>query len=260
MGVDGSDVRRLTHQEGVDGEPSWSPDGSKIAFCSERDGNQEIYAMDSDGGNPVNLTNHLASDCSAPSWSPDGRWLTFVSTRDGDWRNQPEDNYEVYVMRADGSEQRRLTHTPGYDLSAGQAWTPDGKQIVFCSSGEHVFVPDSAGQYANFDIYRIDFDGSDLTRLTYTYEEDSYPFISPDGREISYSRYLKDTGTGYDLYKMSVDGRVVTRVTDLPGLEGTAAWSPDGSRIVYAATDPRGKYGIYVANADGSEVVKLTNK
>lgn len=259
MDADGTDVLRLTHRDGYDADPAWSPDGSKIAFCTDRDGNQEIYVMDVDGSNPRNLSNHPASDCATPSWSPDGKKLTFVSTRDGDWKNRPEDNYEIYVMNADGSGQTRLTHSPGYDLSTGQAWTPDGEQIIFCSSGEHPYNPEGVDIYANFDIYRIDADGKNLTQLTFSHEEDSYPFLSPDGEEIYYSRLLKSTGTGYDLYRMTSDGKTITRVTDLPHLEGVASWSPDGTRIVYQVSD--GKYNsLFVANADGSSPVKITNR
>lgn len=265
MNADGSDVRRLTDRDGYDGDPSWSPDGTKIAFCSDRDGNREIYVMDPDGGNPVNLTNHPASDCETPSWSPDGTQLTFVSTRDGDWKNSPEDNYEVYVMNADGSGQRRLSNLVGYDLTSGQAWTPDGRQIVFCSSGDHLWAKKhtegfNSENFATFDIYRIDLDGTNLTRLTFTKEEDSYPFVSPDGQLISYSRYLTESGTRYDIYVMTADGKTVNQITAGPYFEFTAAWSPNGKKIVYPATDSQGTSSIYVANADGTNPVKLTNK
>ena len=80
--------------------PAWSPDGRKIAFASERDGNSEIDLMNADGSGQWNLTRNLAYD-GDPAWSPGGQKITFVSNRDG--------RYEVYVMNADGSGQRRLT-------------------------------------------------------------------------------------------------------------------------------------------------------
>lgn len=83
---------------------SWSPDGNRIAFMSNRTGNWEIWAMNSDGSGQVNLTNHTAEDAQ-PSWSPDGKKIAFSSYRDGHW--------EIYVMNADGSNQTRLTHTEG---------------------------------------------------------------------------------------------------------------------------------------------------
>ena len=93
MDADGDNPRRLTDHDAGDGFPSWSPDGRRIAFDSDRDGNIEVYVMDADGANPRRLTDHDASD-GFPSWSPDGRRIAFGSNRDGNW--------EVYAMDADG--------------------------------------------------------------------------------------------------------------------------------------------------------------
>ena len=86
--------------------PAWSPDGSRIAWSSERDGNREIYVMDADGSNPTNLTGDPGYD-SSPAWSPDGQRILFNSRRDG--------NLEIYVMDADGSNQVRLTRNATSD-------------------------------------------------------------------------------------------------------------------------------------------------
>ena len=102
VNADGSGVRDLTPKPaGADyAAPAWSPNGRKIAFASERDGNSEIYVMNADGSGQRSLTSDLAYD-GDPGWSPDGRKIAFVSNRDG--------RYEVYVMNADGSGQRSLT-------------------------------------------------------------------------------------------------------------------------------------------------------
>ena len=101
VNADGSGMRNLTPKPmgAVYAAPAWSPDGRKIAFASERDGNSEIYLMNADGSGQRNLTRDLAYD-GDPAWSPDGRKITFVSNRDG--------RYAVYVMNADGSGQRSL--------------------------------------------------------------------------------------------------------------------------------------------------------
>ena len=107
---DGSNLTAL----GVSGaEPDWSPDGSKVAFSTQRDCNWEIYTMYADGSNQLRLINNAASD-RRPSWSADGTQIAFGSSRDGHW--------EIYVMSADGSNQKRLTSTP-FD-SRGPSWSP----------------------------------------------------------------------------------------------------------------------------------------
>ena len=103
--ADGSGLRNLTPKPvGAYAAPAWSPDGRKLAFVSDRDGNSEVYVMNANGSGQRNLTRNPAYDAD-PAWSPDGRKIAFVSNRDG--------NYGVYVMNADGSGQRRLAqHSP----------------------------------------------------------------------------------------------------------------------------------------------------
>jgi TolB protein len=105
-----------------DGDPAWSPDGKRIAFTSERDGDREVYVMNADGTNPVRLTTTAGFD-ENPSWSPNGTRIAFDSMRDG--------NLEIYVMNVDGSGVVRVTDHPAID--AIPAWSPDGKRIVFVS-------------------------------------------------------------------------------------------------------------------------------
>jgi len=102
MDTDGENLRRLTDDPAFDGYPSFSPDGTRILFETDRDGNHEVYLMDVDGSNPVNLTRSPANDIT-PSFSPDGRWIIFASERDG--------NREIYLMPlavgASGGAHRR---------------------------------------------------------------------------------------------------------------------------------------------------------
>ena len=140
MDADGGNQRRLTNNRHDDWSPSWSPDGKRIAFVSERDGHprkngfgiaSEIYVMDPspDGGNPQNLTNNPSDDYS-PSWSPDGKRIAFWSYRKGHFQSA-----EIYVMDADGGNQRRLTNNRHGDFSP--AWlnspfsvSPAGKKFT----------------------------------------------------------------------------------------------------------------------------------
>ena len=121
MTPDGANLVNLTKHPAKDLNPDWSPDGKQIAFTSNREGNREVYVMNADGTNPINLTNHPARD-SGPAWSPDGNQIAFSSNRDGDWEKKPNDNWEVYVMNADGTNPINLTNHPAWD--SRPAWEP----------------------------------------------------------------------------------------------------------------------------------------
>jgi dipeptidyl aminopeptidase/acylaminoacyl peptidase len=146
MNADGLSVTNLTNTNLMvhDRSPSWSPDGSKIAFSSNRY-DRNIYVMNADGSNPTRLTDHAAWD-EAPAWSPDGRKIAFMSRRDG--------NHEIYVMNADGSNPANLTRHAASDRTP--AWSPDGSKIAFVSSRD-----------GSWDIYVMNADGSNPTRLTH---------------------------------------------------------------------------------------------
>ena len=222
---------RLTVHDAWDASPAWSPDGSRIAFNSDRDGNTEVYAMNADGSGVARLTYNDAVD-GGPAWSPDGRRIAFESTRDGNW--------EIYVMNADGSGVTRLTHNDAYDWSP--AWSPDGRRIAFHSKRD-----------GNREIYVMNADGSGVTRLTYNGAFDSGPNWSPDGRRIAFG---SDRDGDFEVYVMNADGSGVTRLADNDG--GTPAWSPDGRRIAFSS-ERDGNWEIYVMNADGSGVTRLTH-
>ncbi len=135
----GANQTDLTNTPGVvDGAASWSPGSAKIAFETNRDGNFNIYEMNTDGSNPQRLTADPATD-TGPLWSPRGDLIAFLSNRDG--------NYEIYVMKPDGSAQIRLTNSQADELD--MTWSPDGARIAFRS--------DRGG---NADIYTVAADGS----------------------------------------------------------------------------------------------------
>jgi hypothetical protein len=121
--ADGSEPKRLSAAgTATDVDPSWSPDGTKIAFSSQRNGNSEIYVMNSDGTNQTRLTHDADAD-TEPTWSPDGEYIAWVDTSDGD--------EEIWRMRANGTDVVQLTTNGVRDMSP--AWSPDGSRIAFVS-------------------------------------------------------------------------------------------------------------------------------
>ncbi len=157
MSSDGSSVERLTDIEAKNMSPKWSPDGNKLVFQTDRDGNIEIYIMNADGSGQLNLTND-PSDDQTPSWSPDGKMIAFTSDRDG--------NEEIYLMNADGSNVTRLTDDSGRNKRP--TWSPDGRMIAFYS--------DRSG---NFEVYVMAIDGSGVTQLTDHPDFDGFPTWQP---------------------------------------------------------------------------------
>ncbi len=125
LGIEPFPSRRLTRSPGNDAFPAISPDGKKIAFSSKRDGDTELYLMDSDGDNQQRLTKNRGVDY-APSFSPDGRMLAFVSDRDG--------NDEIYILEMPTGRQKRLTYHSGQDVLP--AFSPDGSRVWFISDRE----------------------------------------------------------------------------------------------------------------------------
>ena len=204
----------------------------KIAFVSDRDGNDEIYVMNADGSGQTRLTNNLAQD-NRPDWSPDGSKIAFASDRDG--------ITQIYVMNADGSGVTKLTTFPGTNWSP--AWSPDGSRIAFTNI------------YGTAQVYVINADGSDQTRLTNSTSWDNQPNWSPDGSKIV---FVTDRNGNREIYVMNADGSEQTRLTSNLAFNIDPDWSPDGSKIVfYSSRD--GNREIYVMNADGSEQTRLTS-
>ena len=179
--------KRLTENNFYDIYPAWSPDGTRIAFTSDRDGgidNFEIYVMDADGGDQTRITNNDAWD-GIPAWSPDGTRIAFTSDRDG--------NLEIYVMDADGSNQTRITNNDALDWDP--AWSPDGTRIAFTSER------DGNDETFNDEVYVMDADGSNQTRITNNDALDWDPAWSPDGTRIAFT---SERDGNYEIYVIRI--------------------------------------------------------
>jgi uncharacterized repeat protein (TIGR01451 family) len=204
----------------------------KLAFQSDRDGNDEIYIMNADGSGQTNLTNNGAFD-GEPAWSPNGQKIAFESDRDG--------NSEVLLVGADGSHQGRLTINALFD--GEPAWSPDGNKIAFQSNRD-----------GNREIYVMNADGSSQINLTNNPDLDRAPVWSPDGQKIA---FFSDRDENLEIYVMNADGTGQTNLTNNAAGDQQPAWSPDGQKIAFQSTRD-GNNEVYVMNADGTGQTRLT--
>ena len=210
----------------------YSPDGTRIAFISERGDNDAIYIMNADGTNPIRLTQNYY-DVEYLAYSPDGTQIAFISERG--------DNDAIYVINADGTNPIRLTQNY-YDVEY-LAYSPDGTRIAFVSE-----------RGDNDAIYVMNADGSNPIRLTQNYREVEYIAYSPDGTRIA---FVSERGDNDAIYVMNADGTNPIRLTQNYREVEYIAYSPDGTRIAFVSE--RGDNdAIYVMNADGSNPIRLT--
>ena len=196
-----------------------SPLQGKIAFYSMRDGNAEIYVMNSTGIGQTRLTDNEGSDAS-PVWSPNGQQIAFDRTT---FNRKGDTNYEVYVMEADGGNQRNLTSHPAFDASPD--WSPDGLQIAF-----------SSDRNRDLNIYVMDASGDNVRQITRT-EFATAPKWSPDGSQIAFEAML-GLGDGRQVYVMNADGTNRWQVSEpIPdAVMFVEGWSPNGTEIMYKAS------------------------
>jgi Tol biopolymer transport system component len=205
----------------------------KIAFQTGRDGNTEIYVMNTDGSNQTRLT-YSDIDDADPAFSPDGSKIAYLSGRDG--------NFEIYVMNADGTNQTRLTINEQVDNDP--SWSPDGARIVFTSYRD-----------GNGEIYSMNADGTNQTRLTNHTAIDFEPTWSPDGASIAFQT---SRDGNLEIYRMNADGTNPANLTNNGGTETEPDYSPDGTKIAFRAIRD-GSIDVYLMNVDGTNQVNVTN-
>ncbi|TMK86422.1 MAG: hypothetical protein E6G44_03475 [Actinobacteria bacterium] len=197
----------------IEKDPAWSPDGRKIAFVSNREISFEVWVMNADGSGAGRLTNILGQGIRHPAWSPDGRMIAFSTSE-----SAPQG--AIWVIRANGSGLRRIfTDEHGVqDLLGPQAWSPDGKRILFTRNNQG----GGSGE-RGIDVYTIEPDGTNLTRLTDDTESKT-PSWSPDGKHIVFSR-------SDGLYVMTADGSDVVRVPSVQAGASDPTWQPASTSL-----------------------------
>ena len=182
----GANTTRLTNNPDYDAEGTLSPDGQTIVFTSLRNGDLDIYTMRTDGTQLKRLTQALGYD-GGPFFSPDGKLIVYRSSHPSTATDSAEyrallnsrqvrpTRMDIWVMNADGSNQRQVTTLPGANFAP--YFTPDSRRIIFASNHQN---PRSR----NFDLYLVNLDGSGLETVTTSSEFDAFPMFSPDGRQL----------------------------------------------------------------------------
>lgn len=231
---DGSHVKMVSRNGASHWDPAWSYD-RRIVFASGSD----IYLVDTDGWHQHRLTTVSGWVCSRPLISPDGSKILFQAM---DYWPPRQDSCDIYVMFSDGSYLKNLTEKGGprdYD----PAWSPDGRKIAFASRRDY-----------DFEIYVMNWDGSNLHRLTNYEGTDRFPMWSPYGTKILYTSCYWEAGDQHcDVCVMNSDGTDQRALTS-GGRSAYAVWSPDGTKIAYESLDG----DIYVMNSNGSNKKQLT--
>jgi Tol biopolymer transport system component len=286
MGADGSDAKQLTRYKVVDSAPlAWSPDSRTVLFSANTGAGQtNIFSVDLNGGEPRQITADVDGGGSSPVWSPDGTSIAFTA---GPRR-------DIFTMRSNGSDRRRLTSDPADD--AHPSWSADGQWIVFDTdrragnreiyvmrsdgSGQRRFTAGpwsntekpvwSPGSVPTGDLYPTPQPEvatspptaeaarrveTAVTRLTDNILRDSDPTWSPDGKRIA---FLSGSAPDYFIWTMNADGSDARSLSS-QRVDGDLAWSPDGSRFAFSVF-ANGNFDIWVTNADGSGVTRLTDK
>lgn len=280
MDADGGNKMQLTSSDKISGWPCWSPDGKRIVYWSWsfpkyigklliEPGHSDIWVMDPDGSNKVQLTSDTILE-GAPQWSPDGNRILYDAYHLHKYLVYPSPcnyyevviwNWDLWVMNAEGSNQTPVEmiefhNQPEHQLTP--LWSPDGSRIIVFT-----FLPPSTelaygSPNLRFSIVTMDADGSNQNRISLTegYEL-SHPQWSPDGSKIAYVTNESPQSVNYTLGVMDADGSNPTRLTFDGRGDRDPSWSPDGDRILYWSW-ASGNPDVWVINADGSNPLQLT--
>lgn len=235
-----SGLLRLTSDGLLKQRPSWSRDGRKLVFARHRSDKIWLYLWDRGSGTEKRLTTREHPEYDA-AWSPDSSRLAFSFVG----ISGPQGDVDVYVIGPDGGGLTRIAGTDG-SLSHEEwpSWSPDGKRIAFTST-----------RAGNQEVFTVDADGKNLTRLTSDLGTDAHPAWSPDGSRVAFAT---DRWGGLEIATMKLDGSDVRRLTNSPGLDDYPAWSPDGGWLAFTSHRD-GNPEIYRLRSDGTGATNISN-
>ncbi len=226
-------VNLPSNSTAADTDPAYSPDGTKIAFASDRDGDNEIYVAAWDGSGTVTKLTSNTSDDREPAWSPNGGYIAFRSNRDG--------NNDIYKMTATGASQQRLTANG--DSEFAPAWSPDGAEIAYQRFG------------SQNDVWKMNSDGQGQTQLTTDGANDGAPEYSPNGTQIAF--HSNRGGSDFEIFTMSATGGSQTAANQQRRQRRTPDWSPNGGSIAFSS-DRDGDHEIYTMTSTGGSQTRRT--
>lgn len=202
----------LTNNPAADTYPAWSPDGKRIAFCSNRDGATNVYVMNADGTEVTRITDVPRGGkafCVCPSWSPDGESIAY-QRRDGG------EGSDLITIHIESGRTRVLT-----DDAWDPVWSPGGDKILFTGRTPK-----------GWSLYTIEPDGAKLTEIVSMSGSVGfiYPSWSPDGKRIAFTQ---QAGMDYEVHIADADGQNVKPVTKAGKMNTHSVWSPDGKRLLF---------------------------
>ncbi|MGZ3749596.1 MAG: M28 family peptidase, partial [Pseudobdellovibrionaceae bacterium] len=220
------------------------------------DENYDIFTSDLKGKHLKQLTKTLGYDAES-SYSPDGKWIAFASNRAGYTEKlSPEDQklfqqdpsymMDIYIMKADGTQVKRLTDTKGYD--GGPFFSADGKKITW-----RRFAPNGA----TAEIYTMNVDGTNQKQITHMKAMSWAPFYHPSGDYIIFASSVLSFAN-FELFIVDSEGtKTPVRVTFNEGFDGLASFSPDGKQMTWSHRNEKGESQIYIANWDDAQARRL---